>query len=170
MYLAPGWIAHNADLDVLSSSVTTPGAQQGGAGEKTGADPQDFPTRHHHLLGNARVTIRHMPQNDVVVRLFYTVLAGVVVHIDVDDPAAWRLEVVELLMGLDVLDRDHVDRTDQHAFVIIGEEGPGRQRLRVDVERAEAGDEVGQLDERADLLVRRGRRRLFAASGRDGRA
>src|SRR2546426_10572887 len=48
---------------------------------------------------------------------------------------------------------DHVDRADELALFVVGEERPGRQCFRIDVQRAEAGDEVRERDERADLLV-----------------
>ena len=108
------------------------------------------------LLGRSHarlVGLRHMPEHDVVVRLLDPGVAGIEVHRDVVDLAAGRGEVVELLLSGDVLSRDHVDGADQLAVAVVGQEGAGRERLGINVERAETRQEVGQFHEFADLLV-----------------
>ena len=50
--------------------------------------------------------------------------------------------------------------------MVVGEERPGRQRRRVDIELAEAGQEIGQRDELAHLLVGAARRRVLLGEGR----
>ena len=92
-------------------------------------------------------------------------MAGIVVDVDMVDIAAGRRQVVEAFVRIEVLDRQHVDGADQLALVVIGEERAGRQRGRVDEELAHAGQEVGQLDQAADGLEGRGRRRLGDVGG-----
>src|SRR3954467_7338444 len=76
------------------------------------------------LLGHARlVGFGHVPEDDVVMGLFHSWVASVVIHVDVVDSAPGGLQIVKLLLPLEVLDRDHVDRADELAVVVIGEEG-----------------------------------------------
>ena len=51
-------------------------------------------------------------------------MAGVEVDVDVVDVAAGRREIVEALVRVQVVDRDHVDGADQLAVVVVGEERP----------------------------------------------
>ena len=113
-----------------------------------------------------------MPQHHVRMGLLDPGMAGVEVDIDMVDLAARRGEIIEALVLVgQVLDREHVDRADECALVVVGEERTGGQGLRVDIELAEPRQEVGQLHEFAHLLVgaaRRGFLDLIGGQGRHG--
>ena len=54
-----------------------------------------------------------------------------------------------------ILQRDHINRADQLARMVIGEERSLRQRARVDIEVPKARQKVRQLNQLTDLLVSR---------------
>src|SRR5262249_12114852 len=119
--------------------------------------------------GNELVAICHMPENDVVVRLFDAGMTGIEVKIDTNNLAAWRFQILEFLVCVDVLDRDHINRAYEAVLVVVGEKWSCRQCAWIDVKRAKTGNEVGQLDERAHLLVGRRGRGLLDAAGSENR-
>src|SRR2546422_9049091 len=80
-------------------------------------------------------------------------MTGVVVYVDVVDLLLRRGEVVEGLVGGDVLDRNHVDGADKVALPVVSQERAGGQSRRIHVQRAEPGEEVRERHERADLFV-----------------
>ena len=92
------------------------------------------------------------------------------VHVHVVDFLLRRHQAVEGLVSLDVLERDHVDRADQLADPVVGQERAGRQRGRFDVERAEPREEIREGDEAADLLVVAARGRGHLGLGGNGLA
>src|SRR5579885_929459 len=63
-----------------------------------------------------------VPEHDVIVRIRHAGMAGVEIEAHVIDLAAGRREIAERLLAVQVLERDHVDRADQLAVVVIGEE------------------------------------------------
>src|SRR3546814_15422317 len=71
-----------------------------------------------------------------------------------------------LFRSLDVLQRDHVDRADELAAAVVGEEGAGREGRGIDIESPQARQEVGQRHERAYLFVVAAGRRLLNATDR----
>ncbi len=84
------------------------------------------------------VGLRHMPEDDVVVRLLDARMAGIVVHGDMIHVAPRCYQAIDFLLGLEIFHRDHIDRADELAFVVVGEKGPVGQRLGVDVEGTNA--------------------------------
>src|SRR3546814_5343998 len=99
-------------------------------------------------------------------RLLHARMAGVVVHVDMVDLLPGGGEIVEFLVRLDVLQRDHVDRADELAAAVVGEEGAGREGRGIDIESPQARQEVGQRHERAYLFVVAAGRRLLNATDR----
>src|ERR1051326_2032868 len=69
------------------------------------------------------------------------------------DLAARGGQIGDVLVLADILQRDHVNRADEPALMVRGGGWAGRQRARIDVKRAEPGQEIRQFDEFADLLV-----------------
>src|SRR5437667_3041418 len=125
------------------------------------------------LLEQRLLVCRDVPENDVIVRLGHARMARVVVHVDVVHPLLGDVEVVELLVSVQFLQRGHVDRAHELALSVVREERTGRKRGRHDVERADAREEIGELHEAGHLLVltagrcrrERLRRGLSAADG-----
>src|SRR3954470_10361486 len=97
--------------------------------------------------------LRHVPQHDVVVRIGHARMTGIEIQAHVVNVPTRRGQIIERLLLRDVLQRDHVDRAYQLALMIVGQEGTGRQRAWVDIQRAKAGDEIGQFHQLAYLLV-----------------
>src|SRR5690349_17414257 len=73
------------------------------------------------------------------------------VHVIGRRPA--NLQIIERLLGVHVLERDHVNGARQVTVVVVGEKRPGGECRGIDIQCAEPGDEVGERDERADFLV-----------------
>src|SRR5947209_11738862 len=95
-----------------SSTSTTAGAarvrRSAGAASRS---PQPASNRRLSILLQLRLVLGHVPEDDVVVRLLHAGVAGVVVHRDLLDRLVGPdCELVELLLRLHVLERDHVDR------------------------------------------------------------
>ena len=84
-----------------------------------------------------------MPQHDMDVRFFDARVAGIVVDVDMIDIAAGSCNVLEALVRIEVLGRQHVDGADQLAIMIVGKERTGRKGGRVDEELAHSGKEIG---------------------------
>ena len=59
----------------------------------------------------------------MIVRLRYAGMGHVVVDAHVIDPAAGVLEVTPVLLRIEILKRDHVDRADKACSMVVGKEG-----------------------------------------------
>src|SRR5689334_7581239 len=75
----------------------------------------------------------------------------------------FRRRQIEFLLRIEVRQRDHEDRTDELALVVVSEEWPCRKRCRIDVKRSKPGHEARQLHQLADLLVGRWRWCFFGS-------
>src|SRR5690606_26098779 len=93
-------------------------------------------------------------------RLLDSRMPGVEMHVHMIDTRAGDGETVEFLVGVEILDGDHVDGADQLAVAVVGEERPCRQRRGVDEELAQTRNEVRELHELAHLLIRSSRWRF----------
>lgn len=82
--------------------------------------------------------LRHVPEHDMVVRFRYAGVSGIEVQEDVINIATRRSEIVELFLIREILDRDHVNCTDELAIMVLGQKWTSRQRLGVDVKCADA--------------------------------
>jgi hypothetical protein len=97
----------------------------------------------------------------MVVRVGHTGVAGIVRDADVIDPAARCREICKALLGVEILQRDHVYCADELARVVIGEKRSLRQCARVDIESPEARQKIRQFHQLTDLLVSAARWRSF---------
>src|SRR5438034_9677965 len=111
------------------------------------------------LLERDFLVFRDVPEHHVVVRLSHAGMPRVVVHVDVIDFLLRDTQIVKLLVRVDVLDGDHVDRTHEFTVAVVGEERTGRERGGHDIQRAQVRKEIGEFHEGADLLVLTARRR-----------
>src|SRR5207253_11124152 len=93
-------------------------------------------------------------------------MPGVIVHVDVIDLLLRDVEIVELLVRVDVLDGDHVDRTHEFAATVVGEERAGWEGGGHDIQRAESRKEIREVHEGANFLVLPARRRHRLPGGR----
>jgi hypothetical protein len=86
----------------------------------------------------------------VAVRLLDAGMPAVQSDAGAVDPqmAELRTQVVEVPVRIEVLDRHHVGDVDGPPLVVVAEERSLRQRLRIDIPRAEPRHEVGQRDQR----------------------
>src|SRR6185437_9464003 len=75
---------------------------------------------------------------------------------DMVDASTRRVDIRDALVIVEVLQRHHVDRADETTVMIVGEERPYRQCLRIDIQGTEARQEARQRYQRAHLLVGRG--------------
>src|SRR3989442_2768275 len=111
------------------------------------------------LFERALLVFRDVPEHHVVVRLGDSGMPGVIVHVDVIDLLLRDVEIVELLVRVDVLDGDHVDRTHEFAATVVGEERAGWEGGGHDIQRAESRKEIREVHEGANFLVLLARRR-----------
>src|SRR5207247_9595261 len=68
------------------------------------------------LLEQRLLVCRDVPENDVIVRLGHARMARVVVHVDVVHPLLGDVEVIELIVSVQILQRDKVDRAQGPAL------------------------------------------------------
>ena len=101
-------------------------------------------------------------------RNFDAWVASVEVNIHVVHRPAGSRQVVEIFLGLEIGNRDHVDGRDNLAIMVVGQEWARWERLGVDIELPEAGEKIRQLDQLANLLEGSGRWRLINGLGREG--
>jgi hypothetical protein len=66
--------------------------------------------------------LRDVPEHYVIVRVRHTRMAGVVVDADVIDVTARRRKLVPGLLGIEILERNHVDCAHEFPGVVIGKE------------------------------------------------
>src|SRR5215831_20452306 len=109
---------------------------------------------------------RHMPEDDVIVRLWDPGMATRIVNVDMIHGDGSSLDDLHHLVSIEVLYRHHVDRADEKSLTIVGTERTQRQSVRLHVEPAETGVEIRKAHELADPFVvpaRRFSRRQKAA-------
>ena len=106
----------------------------------------------------------YMPDHEVVVRHVDSGMATIVIERNVIAFLTDGLQI-ELFLIVDVLHRDHVDRADKPIPAVIGEKGPGWERLGLDVEHTDTWKEAREVHKRADLLVSRSLHDLAVVEG-----
>src|SRR5262245_8497708 len=79
-------------------------------------------------------------------------MALVVVNIDMGDGSRGDGKVVERLVGSEILEGDHIDRTDEIPLAVIRQKRTHGKRARINVEGPEAGEKIWQLHQRAHFL------------------
>src|SRR5690242_13097292 len=84
------------------------------------------------------------PLHDVIVRLLDAGMPRVVLDVGMVELHACRdgAERLEILVAVDILERNHVGNVDELPLMVVAEERPDRQRCRIDVQRSESGQEI----------------------------
>ena len=80
-------------------------------------------------------------------------MSGVEVHIHMIDFHLGYLKILEFLMLVHVLERNHVDAAHELTFAVIREKRAGWQCGRIDIKRSHTGDKVRQGNKGAHFLV-----------------
>jgi hypothetical protein len=96
---------------------------------------------------------RDVPEDHVIVRLRDPGMATRIVNIDVIHGNGGPLDDFHHLVSIEVLHRDHVDRTDEKSLTIIGTERTQWQSPRLHVEPAETRIKIREAHKLADPFV-----------------
>jgi hypothetical protein len=89
----------------------------------------------------------------MVVRIGYPWMPIIVIDVDMVHLCLRAGQYIEGLASSEISERDHIDRAYQIALSVIGQKRARRQSCGVNVERAEAGEVIGQLGQRAQLPI-----------------
>jgi hypothetical protein len=89
---------------------------------------------------------RNMPKDDMSMWNFNPGMAGVVIDVHVIDRPAGNRQIVESLLSLEIGDWNHVDGRDHLAVMVISQERASGKRSWIDIEIAQTGQEIWQLD------------------------
>jgi hypothetical protein len=89
----------------------------------------------------------------MVVRIGYPWMPIIVIDVDVVHLCLRARQYIEGLARPEIRERDHIDRAYQIALPVIGQKRARRQSYGVNLERTEAGEVIGQLGQRAQLLI-----------------
>src|SRR5215467_6194546 len=89
----------------------------------------------------------------MIVRLWHAGMATRVVNVDMIHGNGGSLDDLHHLVSIEVLYRHHVYRADEKSLTTVGAERAQWQGVRLHIEPAETGVEIGKVRKLADPLV-----------------